>query len=195
MVSVTSLSDCTDEELMNRLQRQDVKALDVLYQRHHRLALALAYRIVGERETAEEIVQEAFLSAWRQAASFRVDRGGARGWFFSIVRHRSIDRLRRARNLGSSTGLTDMLVDDRTPDVWQVADMNLRRERIVAALATLPSEQREAIELAYYGGLTHQEISLQTGIPLGTVKGRTRLAMEKLRVALADLAAETGGRA
>ncbi len=193
MLLVTSLSERTDDDLMVQLQRQQVDALDVLYQRHHRLALALAYRVIGDRETAEEVVQESFVSVWRQAATFQPERGGARGWLLSIVRHRAIDRVRRARNLGPTAELSEMIVDERAPDAWQVADMNARRERIVSALATLPREQREAIELAYYGGLTHQEISQQTGVPLGTVKGRTRLAMEKLRVALADLGAEAGG--
>jgi RNA polymerase sigma-70 factor (ECF subfamily) len=97
--------------------------------------------------------------------------------------------------VSSLSELDDSRVDQRAPEVWQVASLNLQREQIVRALATLPREQREAVELAYYGGLTHQEIAERTGVPLGTVKGRTRLAMEKLRTALADLAPETGGRA
>lgn len=195
MLLVTRLADRSDKELMVLLQRHELDALDVLYERHHRLALALAHRVLGDRDSAEEVVQEAYLAAWRQAMTYREDRGNARTWLLSIVRHRAIDRARRTRNVSSLSELDDSLVDQRAPEVWQVASLNLQREQIVRALATLPREQREAVELAYYGGLTHQEIAERTGVPLGTVKGRTRLAMEKLRTALADLAPETGGRA
>jgi RNA polymerase sigma-70 factor, ECF subfamily len=194
MLLVTRLADRSDEELMVLLQGQELDALDVLYDRHHRLALALAHRVLGDRDSAEEVVQEAYLAAWRQAATYREDRGNARTWLLSIVRHRAIDRARRARDVSSLSDLDDSLVDQHAPEVWHVASLNLQREQIVRALATLPTEQREAVELAYYGGLTHQEIAERTGVPLGTVKGRTRLAMGKLRTALADLAPETGGR-
>jgi RNA polymerase sigma-70 factor (ECF subfamily) len=189
---VTEPAERSDEELLEGLQRRDVHALEELYDRHHRLALALACRVVGDRESGEEIVQETFLAAWRQAGTYRPERGGARGWLLSIVRHRAIDRIRKTRQVGRLAELDDTLVDQRAPEAWQIVDANARRERISVALADLPREQREAIELAYYGGLTHQEISDLMGVPLGTVKGRMRLAMEKLRLALADLASPGG---
>ncbi len=182
----------SDEDLILSLQRDDLGALEQLYDRHHRLTLALAYRVCGNWESAEEIVQETFLAAWRQAATYHPERGGARGWLLSIARHRAIDRIRKTRNVGSLTDMSDTLADRRAPEAWQVAEVNAQRERIAEALAELPREQKDAVELAYYGGLTHQEISDLLEVPLGTVKGRIRLAMEKLRLALADLGSPEG---
>ena len=177
------------------LQRRELGALEELYDRHHRLALALAYRVVGDRESAEDVVQETFLAAWRQASTYHVERGRARAWLLSIARHRAIDRIRRSRGAGEMAELDESTVDERAPDAFLVTDQNLRRERMRSALDTLPAEQREVVEMAFYGGLTHTEIAGQTGVPLGTVKGRLRLAMDKLRSTLADLRQEIGGTA
>lgn len=185
----------SDEELMALLQRRDLGALEALYDRHHRIALALAYRVVGDFEAAEDVVQETFLSAWRQSSTYHRDRGRVRAWLLSIARHRAIDRIRRARPPGQLTELDPSVVDPRATDVLEAAEASVRRDRIVQALMTLSDEQRQAVELAYYGGLTHKEISEQTGLPLGTVKGRMRQAMDKLRLALADLAPDEGGTA
>ena len=193
MALVTQPDEPTDEELMALLERRDVRALEMIYDRHHRLALAVAYRVVGDMQSAEDIVQETFLAAWRQAATYRPERGRVRAWLLSIVRNRAIDRLRRGRSAGQTTELDPTLVDERAPDALQLAEQNVQRERIRQALAGLSSEQRETVELAYYGGLTHSEIAERVGLPLGTVKGRMRLAMEKLRLSLGDLAPETGG--
>ena len=160
---------------------QAVSALEALYDRHHLLALGLAFRVLGDRESAEEVVQEMFLSVWRQASTFRPERGRAREWLLSIARHRASGRARRGD--GGST----------RPRGLGASGRQERRERVVSALAGLPPEQREAVELAYYGGLTHQEFAARIGMPLGTVKGRMRLAMEKLRLGLAELAPERGG--
>ena len=180
---------------MALLQRNVSEALGDLYDRHHRLVLTLAYRIVGDRAAAEEVVQEAFLSVWRQARTYRSERGGVRTWLLSIARHRAIDRIRRAPKMGQVAALDDALVDSRLPEVWEQADENVRRDRVRQVLETLPPEQREVVELAYYGGLSQHQIAERTAVPLGTVKGRTRLAMEKLRLALADLTPELGGSA
>lgn len=190
---MTILADHSDESLMTLLQRKDLGALEALYDRHHRLALALAYRVLGDLGAAEEVVQETFLAAWRQAASYQPERGRARAWLLSIVRHRSIDRVRRSRSSDAVAQLDESILDERTPDVWQLAEQNVQREQILQALTALPREQREAIELAFYRGLTHRQISELTGLPLGTVKGRMRLGMEKLRLALADLGNGSGG--
>lgn len=172
---------------------QAVGALEALYDRHHRLALGLAFRVLGDRESAEEVVQETFLSVWRQAGTYRTERGRAREWLLSIARHRAIDRARRALAPGQVAELDEAMVDQRIPEVWEQVDQQERRDRVVSALAELPAEQRAAIELAYFGGLTHQEIAARIGVPLGTVKGRMRLAMEKLRIGLSELAPERGG--
>lgn len=169
---------------MRRVQQRDASALEIMYERHHRLALGLAYRIVGSRETAEDIVQESFLAVWRQADSYHADRGRVRDWLLQIVRNRGIDRLRRARGVGVSAELDPAMPDQRLPEAWEVASQHEVHTEIQMAMAQLPAEQREAIDLAYFGGLSQQEIAERTGAPLGTVKGRMRLAMEKLRLAL-----------
>jgi RNA polymerase sigma-70 factor (ECF subfamily) len=188
LVTSRPLSECNDDELMPLLQRNDLGALETLYERHHRLALALARRVVGDQEAAEEVVQESFLAAWQRSATYRPERGRARDWLLSIVRHRAIDRIRRGPRPGQMTELDDTLVDRRTPEPWWEVDQRLRREGVLEVMERLPPAQREAIELAYYGGLTQQEIAERVGVPLGTVKGRMRLAMEKLRLGLAKLA-------
>ena len=190
---MTALTGRNDEELLALLQHANVAALEELYDRHHRLALAVAFRVLDDRGEAEEVVQEAFLAVWRRSATYRPERGGARGWILSIVRHRAIDRARRARGAAPTAALDETLQDDRGGDVFQAANRHVERERIQAAMSSLPHEQRETVELAYFAGLTQQEISGRVGVPLGTVKGRMRLAMEKLRVVLADLATEVGG--
>lgn len=192
---MTRLAECSDEDLVAMLQRRELGAIEELYDRHHRLALALAYRVVGDRESAEDVVQETFLAAWRQASTYQPERGRARAWLLSIARHRAIDRIRRSRGAGDVAELDESMVDERAPDAFQLTDQNFRRERMRSALATLPSEQREVVEMAFYGGLTHTEIADQIGAPLGTVKGRLRLAMDKLRSTLADLRQEIGGTA
>jgi RNA polymerase sigma-70 factor (ECF subfamily) len=192
---VTPSPERSDEELMVLLQRNVAEALGDLYDRHHRLVLALAYRILGDRATAEEVVQETFLSVWQQARTYRYERGGARTWLLSIARHRAIDRLRRAPKPGQVAELDDTLIDWRLPEVWEQVDAKVRQRRVRQVLETLPPEQREVVELAYYGGLSQQQIAERMTTPLGTVKGRTRLAMEKLRLALADLMPEAGGTA
>ena len=186
-------AESSDETLMTMLQQKELAALEALYDRHHRLVLALAFRVLADRETAEDIVQETFLTAWRQAAVYSQERGRVRGWLLSIARNRAIDRLRRTRNVRQIDEVSDSLVDQRSANLEEAIDEKARRERLRQALAVLSADQREAVELAYYGGLTHQEISQRTGAPLGTVKGRMRLAMEKLRLALADLAPEVAG--
>ena len=151
----------TDEQLLAAMGRRESGALEVLYDRHHRLALGLARRMLGEVEAAEDVVQEVFLAVWRQAERYRPERGAVKTWLLAMVHHRAIDRLRRR----TTSGLT----------------AELSEEQIVAALAMLPVEQRDTIELAYFGGKSQSEIAALLGVPLGTIKGRTRLALEKLR--------------
>lgn len=179
----------SDGELLIALARGEIGALDALYDRHHRLALALATRMLGSREAAEEVVQEVFLAVWRQAGRYRAERGSVKTWLLAMVHHRSIDRLRR-RSSGESAELGEQVEDTRVAPVWQQAFEEIRGEQIASALAALPAEQRETIELAYFGGKSQSEIAALQGVPLGTVKGRTRLALEKLRGLLVGLREE-----
>jgi RNA polymerase sigma-70 factor (ECF subfamily) len=173
----------SDESLLNRLCRKDPAALDELYVRYGRTAFALAYRVLGNPESAEDAVQEAFLTIWRRAESYQQERGAVRAWLLTVVRNRAIDLL-RARESRPKVGATlDEITSLAAPEA-DPADDALRRVEASAvrrALEELPSEQREAVELAFFGGLTYPEVAARTNTPLGTVKSRMRLAMERLR--------------
>jgi RNA polymerase sigma-70 factor (ECF subfamily) len=179
----------TDEQLLAALGRRELGALDALYERHHRLALALAYRMLSDRPAAEDVVQEVFLAVWRQAMGYRPERGLVKTWLLAMVHHRAIDRLRR-KGVSGMAELDERMVDSRVAPVWQQAFEQIRGEQIAAALDALPPEQRETIELAYFGGKSQSEIAEMLGVPLGTVKGRTRLALDKLRGLLVGLREE-----
>ena len=181
-----------DDELIAAVVRGDPQALVALYDRHGRLAFALAYRILGDAGTAEEAVQDAFLLVWRRAASFDAARGGgARAWLLTIVRNRAIDaRRRRSGQHRQAFGLESVEETPAGPDVWGEVALGLDRDRVRSAIDALPEEQRRTIDLAYFEGLTHREIAERTGTPLGTVKGRLRLGLQRLHGSLAD----EGGR-
>jgi RNA polymerase sigma-70 factor, ECF subfamily len=186
--------DRTDRETMDRLANGDLGALDQLYEHHGAMAFSIAYRITGDRTAAEDVVQEAFLGAWRNAARYLDARGSVRTWLLSIVHHRAIDAIRRRRPTmelpDSEAGLPEALT---LPDTWEEVRQRLDRDSVLAALGAISDVQREAIELAYFGGLTQVEIAERTGVPLGTVKGRMRLGLAGLRAALQADAREGGG--
>jgi RNA polymerase sigma-70 factor (ECF subfamily) len=183
------LKSASDEELIEASQRKDLLALEEFFDRHHRIAMAVAYRILEDREAAEDVLQEAFLAVWRQANTYNSGRGSARTWFLSIVRHRAID-VTRGKSFGRQrTSLDELNFELSYPDVWHQVDARLDNQRVRDAVASLPPEQRDAVMMAYFGGLTHPEIAERTGVPLGTVKGRLRLALQKLRSLLIDLEA------
>ncbi|HLJ66166.1 MAG TPA: sigma-70 family RNA polymerase sigma factor [Chloroflexota bacterium] len=170
-----------DGELMAAIQGRDVSALEAFYDRHRVLAYSLAMRVLGSQNEAEDVVQEAFLNLWRAADTYRSDRSSARSWLLSIVHNRSIDKLRGRRTRVQAAALeAAMDIPDRT-DVWREVSQALTGQDVRRALAQLPPEQREAIELAYFQGRTHTEIAELTEVPLGTVKGRMRLGLHKLR--------------
>jgi RNA polymerase sigma-70 factor, ECF subfamily len=175
------VASASDEHLMQALPAQ-TEALDALYERHSRAALGLATRMVGERETAEEVVQEAFLALWRNAGRYQAGRGSVRTWLLSIVHHRAIDRLRGRAPVAPLPG--ELGPDPNAPDVWALTAQRLDRAAIAEALGGLPDEQRQAIELAYFSGLTQTQIASTLGLPLGTVKGRLRLGLGRLRTLL-----------
>jgi RNA polymerase sigma-70 factor (ECF subfamily) len=174
----------SDELLIDRLARRDERALALLYDRHGPSAFALACRVTGDRHAAEEVVQEAFLSLWRGAATYRPERGAGRTWLLAIVRHRAIDVVRAREARPRTTTIDDLPLADRT-DPAEAALAALRGAAVRAAVAALPPAQRAAVELAYFAGLSYPEVSDRLGIPLGTVKSRLRLALERLRWLLA----------
>jgi RNA polymerase sigma-70 factor (ECF subfamily) len=174
-----------DTPLLGRVARGDSRALKTLYDRHAGRALGLALRILSAQGEAEEIVQETFLEVWRRARDYDAARGSAAAWIATIARTRAIDRL-RARSAASRTrrALAAEPAREAAPTPLEDVEQRAARERIAAAMATLPDEQRKPIELAFFEGLSYPEIAERTDAPLGTIKTRVRLGMEKLAAQL-----------
>jgi RNA polymerase sigma-70 factor (ECF subfamily) len=167
--------------------------MEALYDRYSRQAFGLAYKMLGDGPTAEDVVQEAFLAVWRQAERVDAARGRLQSFVLTIVHNRAIDVLRTRKDAAGRRSVLDPAdAPLAQPDFTERVDAEIDGRRVQEALAGLPPEQREAVELAYYNGLTHIEISEKLGVPLGTVKSRLRLALDKLRTALL-LAERTGG--
>ncbi len=183
------LGDLADEDLMQLVRRGDADAFEVVYERHSGAAFSLAYRMCGSRGAAEDVVQEAFLSLWRSGARYDRARGSVRTWVLGIVHNRAIDSLRRSivhdRRRASDEGIEERFEARERTDV-EVARLDEAHE-IRQALETLPPEQSRVIELAYFGGFTQSEIAAMLEAPIGTVKGRMRLGLEKMRVQLGPL--------
>jgi RNA polymerase sigma-70 factor (ECF subfamily) len=177
------LQRLADEELMALVRRADADAFAIVYERHATAAFSLAYRMVGKRSAAEDVVQEAFLALWRSSGRYDPVRGSVRTWVLGIVHHRAIDALRRSighdRRRASDEGLEERFEARERTDV-EVARRD-EAETVRSALRGLPADQARVIELAYFGGFTHTEIAKLLGQPLGTVKGRMRLGLAKLR--------------
>lgn len=174
-----------DHLLAERIRRGDREALGALYDRYASLALGVAMRIIPDQSTAEDLVHDAFVTAWQKIGGFNPTRGSLRGWLMTIVRNRAIDRLRAARP-SVEVGEADersLLTTEPNP-TWAAAIASLSASQLRVALQTLPAEQRQAIELAYFGGNTYREIAVITGVPAGTASGRLRLALARLREAL-----------
>jgi RNA polymerase sigma-70 factor (ECF subfamily) len=185
---VARAAAAADEALLRRVAAGEPAALRQVYDRCAPLALALAARILRSRSEAEEVVQDAFLEAWKRAKSYDARRGTALAWVLSIARSRALDRL-RSRGSGDRAAQALQREDNApVPLPIESAEQRQARERIQAALAALPAEQRAVLELAYFEGLTQTEIASRTGDPLGTVKTRCRLALEKLAGLLVEAA-------
>ena len=181
----TNTQEASDETLMIRMQGSDPQAFEVLYDRHRNAVFWLAMRILDDRGLAADATQEAFLSLWRNRDLYRPARGRVKWWLLRIVRNGAIDLQRRNRDVVlRGEALFDMVVaPDSTEDEVLAAD---ERRELAVLLEQLPTEQREVIELAYFSGLSHAEMTQKLGLPLGTIKGRIRLALEKLRNTLPD---------
>jgi RNA polymerase sigma-70 factor (ECF subfamily) len=186
----TAGTDPSDESLLAAIVRGDHDALGVLYDRYHRLAMAVAYRVLNDHGTAEDVVHDAFLTVWRRGESFNAGRGTVRSWLLTVVRNAAIDRRRgrHARALqDASLDNVAFLLSTEKEEIFATVAAGIEAGRVREALTALPAEQRETIELAYFRGLTQHEIAAQTGAALGTVKGRMRLGLQKMRVSLFDL--------
>lgn len=184
------LEQASDELLISAIQGRDVRALELLYDRHRVLAYSLALRSLSSPSDAEDVVQEAFLNVWRAATTYHPGRSTPRSWILSIVHHRAIDKLRGRKSRVQPVALEEgMNVPDST-DVWREVANNLNGEDVRQALQALPAEQRETIELAYFQGYTQSQISDLMDVPLGTVKGRMRIGLHKLRALLEGNAPE-----
>ena len=177
--------DEADRAALARIAGGELAALEYLYDRYKTMAYSIAYRITNDATLAEDVVQDAFLGAWRNAARYVEGRGSVKTWLLSIVHHRAIDAIRRRRPTTElpemDAGLPDALT---VPDVWAEVSASLDSVTVREALVALSDVQREALELAYFGGLTQQEIADRTGTPLGTVKSRMRLGLLAMRRAL-----------
>jgi RNA polymerase sigma-70 factor (ECF subfamily) len=177
----------SDAELMALAQAGSADAFEIIYERHSVAAYSLAYRVCGTSGVAEDAVQDAFLSLWRNRHRFSTERGEPRSWLLGIVHNCTIDGLRRGATHQTRRASSDGL-EQRLENPERTDELVAQREQageVRAALRALPPEQREVVELAYYGGLSHREIASTVGAPVGTIKGRMRLALLKLHTQLA----------
>src|SRR5215207_5501825 len=184
-----ALQRLADEDLMTLVDEKESSAFAVIYGRHGGAAYSLAHRIVGDAELAEDVTQEAFLSIGRSTARYDAARGSVRAWVLGIVRNRAIDALRRAARPAPKLDFDDDAVLESQPAAQRTESEAIRREtadRLRQALGLLPREQSQVIELAYFGGFSHSEIADMLGAPIGTIKGRMRLGLEKIRTTLAE---------
>ena len=172
--------------LLTRIAARDERAVEDLHARYGRPLYSLAYRVTRSERFAQDVVQEVFVAVWKDAARFDPSRGTVGAWLFSLARHKAIDLVRREANVRKHTADDDLSFREAPDDVHDEAWLNIRRERVLAAVADLPPAQLEALELAFFAGLTHVEVAERLGIPLGTAKTRIRTALLRLRDRLGD---------
>jgi RNA polymerase sigma-70 factor, ECF subfamily len=183
-----------DADLLVRVTAGDAAAFELLYDRHSSAAYGLAYRILGEPAAAEDVLQDAFLTVWRQAATFGPQRGTVRAWLLAIVHHRAIDHVRRRAYREERLLALDAVTDPPdSDDTWEQVRRSVAGQHVRAALAQLPPDQRRSIVLAYFGGYTQDEIARLLGVPRGTVKGRLRIGLRKMRHHLTGQGVEAEG--
>ena len=185
------IEQLSDEVLINAIAGGAVWAMEPLYQRYNRILYSLAYRMVADHQIAEDLLQDAFLSVWKRATSYSPQSGAVRSWLVSIIHHRTIDYLRgvRRRSNLKEANWEEVERDECTavPDVWEEAWQNVQSAKVREALMVLPTEQRMVIELAYFQGWTHTEIAEGCQIPLGTVKARMRLGLQRMKRKLDEM--------
>jgi RNA polymerase sigma-70 factor (ECF subfamily) len=182
------LRSLADEDLMQLVHGGETRAFEVIFDRHADAAFSLAYRMCGRRATAEDVVQDAFLSLWRSGARYDRGRGSVRSWVLSVVHNRAIDGFRREA-VKQARDVHDDGIAERMPSAERTDTEVERRDDaqlVRGALEELPADQRRVIELAYFGGFTHSQIAELLELPAGTVKGRMRLGLSKMRLALGD---------
>jgi RNA polymerase sigma-70 factor, ECF subfamily len=171
-----------DENLISFVGKGDAEAFTTLYDRHSHAAFSLAYRVMGERQAAEDLVQDTFLKLWRSATSYRPERGSVRTWLLSIVRNRGIDQIRSQASRRRTQETFEASAPRSQPsEAFAETLRNSQRNQVREALDTLPPEQLKILELAYFSGYTHVQISELVDVPLGTMKGRMRLGLKKMR--------------
>jgi RNA polymerase sigma factor (sigma-70 family) len=178
------LAQLTDEEVLARVARADEAAFGELYDRFGRVAYGLAFRILRDPALAQDATQDAFLGAWRTAAAFDPERGKATTWLLTLVHRRAVDLVRREERRRALPLDDAPVASSEATD--ETAALREQRRAVQAALAQLPPDQREALELAYYGGLSQSELAERLGVPLGTVKSRMFAALTKLRDLLGE---------
>jgi RNA polymerase sigma-70 factor, ECF subfamily len=187
-IRIDDVRTLADEELMELVQDGEVRAFEVIFDRHASAAFSLAYRMCGRPAMAEDIVQESFVSLWRSSAAYDIARGSVRTWVLSVVRNRAIDAFRREAAKATSE-LDEQRVAERL-HAPELTDREVERRddarQVRDALKGLPADQRQVIELAFFGGFSHSQIAEMLKLPAGTVKGRMRLGLSKLRFALGD---------
>jgi RNA polymerase sigma-70 factor (ECF subfamily) len=187
---MTTQQTIDETQLLERIAQLDQTALSELYDRYARVMYAFAFKILGSVEEAEEVVLDVFSQVWRTAAHYNSTRGRVDTWLFMLTRSRAIDRLRALQRL---TRAVTVSVDNAMMESPSLSNpeedllIKERRAQVNCALAQLPPEQKQVLELAYYKGMTHVEIAAHTGKSLGTIKTRIRLGLSKLRDALAEL--------
>ena len=183
-------SKLDDAALIRLIEREHTEALSILYDRYSRLVFSLALHLLGDQATAEEVTLDVFTRVWEKAGMYRADKAKVSTWLASIARYHSIDILRRqgSRPEQNSVALTDVTADTMlsTDGPEEATELTMQRQRVRAAIGELPVDQQQVLALAYFNGLTHREIAEKLGEPLGTVKTRIRLAMQKLRQSLQD---------
>ena len=186
--------DLTDEQLMVMLQERNPVALEYLYDRHSAIVKSLGMKVVHNEAETEDLLQEIFMEIWNRAASYDPAKGKPLGWMVTLARRRAIDRLRKCQSYCRAEDRLRVEVEQQ-PDAWTTDPeedfvMGDIRETLLNLLKTLPEAQRQAIEFAFYQGMSQREIAAHTGIPLGTIKTRLELGLKKLTVALKDYAEE-----
>jgi RNA polymerase sigma-70 factor (ECF subfamily) len=185
------LRELADEDLMEMVRDGDARAFELVFDRHGGVAFSLAYRMCGSRTRAEDVVQEAFLSLWRSGARYDRARGSVRSWILRMVHNSAVDAFRR-ESARDSRNVHDDALAEQLPAA-ELTDVEVERrddaDRVRGAMQALPEDQRQVIELAYFGSFTHVEIAEMLSLPAGTVKGRMRLGLTKLRMALGPEAA------